>query len=91
LAGDDGTGQQGAFAFCDVDFFFDPLLAFPRAEITAMCLGATKVDGTVAAAGKLSPAAEFQKATGMPTNYQRKLQAAQDRHAFRMEKLLAKP
>ena len=79
LAGDDGTGQQGAAAFCDVDFFFDPAEALPIAQVTATCLGATKVDGTVAVASKLSPAAESQKAMGMPTNFQRQLQSAQDR------------
>ena len=83
LAGDDGTGQQGAAAFCDVDFFFDPTLAFPIAEVTATCLGATKVDGTAAVAGKLNPNAELQKAMGMPTSMQRQLQSAKDRAAAR--------
>lgn len=83
LAGDDGTGQQGAAAFCDVDFFFDPAEALPVAQVTATCLGATKVDGTVAVAGKLSPNADLQKAMGMPTNMQRQLQSAKDRSAAR--------
>ena len=78
-------------AFCDIDFSFDPALALPPAQVTATCLGATKVDGTVAAASKLSPNAGSQKATGMPTNFQRQLQAAQDRYALRVQKLLAKP
>jgi hypothetical protein len=83
LAGDDGTGQQGAAAFCDVDFFFDNTLALPIAQVTATCLGATKVDGTVAVASKLSPSAESQKAMGMPTNFQRQLQSARDRARVR--------
>jgi hypothetical protein len=83
LAGDDGAGQQGAAAFCDVDFFFDPILALPIAEVTATCLGATKVDGTAAVAGKLNPNAELQKAMGMPTSMQRQLQSAKDRAAAR--------
>ena len=91
VAGDDGTGQQSAAAFCDVDFFFDPALALPPAQVTATCLGATKVDGTVAAASKLSPNVGSQTATGMPTNFQRQLQAAQDRYAVRVKKLIAKP
>lgn len=87
LAGDDGTGQQGAAAFCDVDFFFDPLLALPRAEVTATCLGATKVDGSVATAGKLSPQVESKKVNGLPTEYQRQLQTVQDRYAVRLKQL----
>ena len=90
VAGDDGTGQ-GAAAACDIDFSFDPALPFPPAQVSATCLGATKVDGTVAVASKLSPNAESQKATGMPTNLQRQLQAAQDRHAVRVKTILAKP
>ena len=89
-AGDDGTGQ-GAAAACDIDFSFDPLLLPPPAQVSATCLGATKVDGTKAVASKLSPNAESQKATGMPTNLQRQLQSAQDRYVVRVNKLLAKP
>ena len=92
VAGDDGTGQQGAAAFCTIDgFFFDSALALPPAAVSATCLGATKVDGTVAAASKLSPNAGSQKATGMPTNLQRQVQAAKDRYAVRVSKLIAKP
>ena len=91
-AGDDGTGQQGAAAFCTIDgFFYDSALALPPAAVYATCLAATKVDGTVVAASKLSPNAGSQKATGMPTNLQRQLQAAQDRHAVRVKTILAKP
>ncbi len=90
VAGDDGTGQQGAAAFCDVDFFFDPALLPPPVGVSATCIGVTKVDGTVVVASKLSPNAEVQKAAGMPTNLQRQLQSAQDRHAVRLSKLLAR-
>ena len=92
VAGDDGSGQQGAAAFCTVDgFFFDDLLALPTVSVSATCIGATKVDGTVVMAGKLNPNAEVQKASGMPTSLQRQMQAAQDRHAVRVSKLIAKP
>jgi len=85
LAGDDGTGQQGAAAFCDVDFFYDPAQALPVAQVTATCLGATTVDGTAAVLGAPSASAELQKAMGMPTNMQRRLQSAKDRSAARKE------
>ncbi len=92
VAGDDGTGQQGAAAFCTIDgFFFDPLLALPPVLVSATCLGATKVNGTVVVASMLSPNAEVQKAVGMPTNLQRQLQSAQDRYAVRVKTILAKP
>jgi len=92
VAGDDGTGQQGAAAFCTIDgFFFDAALALPPVAVSATCLGATKVDGTVAAASKLSPNTGAPKTTGMPTNLQRQVQAAKDRYAVRVSKLIAKP
>ena len=85
-SGDDGVGQSAA-AFCDVDFTFDPMLEPPLAQVSAVCVGASKVDGTVISPTQMAKPSAVQKLSGLPTNLQQQIESAQSRSTQRMEML----
>jgi len=77
-SGDDGVGQSAA-AFCDIDFTFDETLAPPTAQVSAVCVGATKVDGTVVSSTVLTKPSALRKLSGLPTSLQTQIEDAQAR------------
>lgn len=81
-AGDDGVGQS-AGAFCDIDFSFDPALAMPRAQVSAVCVGATQVDGTKVTSSVLTKPGASRKLSGMPSDVQLQFENAQKRADYR--------
>jgi hypothetical protein len=91
-SGDDGTGEQGGAAACDIDFSYDPNLAPPLAEVYVLCAEVINADGTTAAAaGTVAKSSSLAAPAGKPSLFQQRITAAQDRIVNRISLLSSKP